>query len=161
IRKRSSWSWSWTRRSEASFTVQDETKVPSIPPAALCEKRATREHTVVRTSMALTLILSVLLFGPLALAPVAAQGTAPMRAVLLSDRTVLPIPEPMYPHSTVFDVRNATPPPRFEVKAPAGAPNVLIVLIDDMGFGQSSAFGGPIRMPTVERLANNGLRYNE
>ena len=51
-------------------------------------------------------------------------------------------------------------PPRFEVKAPAGAPNVLIVLIDDMGFGQSSAFGGPINMPTVERLANNGLRYN-
>ena len=44
------------------------------------------------------------------------------------DRTTLPIPEPPYPHSTVFDVRNATPPPRFEVKAPAGAPNVLIVL---------------------------------
>ena len=76
------------------------------------------------------------------------------------DRTALPIPEPRYPHSTVFDVRNATPPERFEVKAPAGAPNVLIVLIDDMGFGQSSAFGGPINMPTAERLANNGLRYN-
>ena len=53
------------------------------------------------------------------------------------------------------------PPPRFQVKAPAGAPNVLIVLIDDMGFGQSSAFGGPIHMPTVERLANNGLQYNQ
>ena len=39
-------------------------------------------------------------------------------------------------------------------------PNVLIVLIDDMGFGQSSAFGGPINMPTVDRLANSGLRYN-
>ena len=77
------------------------------------------------------------------------------------DRTTLPIPEPQYPHSTVLDVRNATPPPRFEVKAPAGAPNVLIVLIDDMGFGQSSAFGGPINMPTVERLAKNGLRYNQ
>jgi len=77
------------------------------------------------------------------------------------DRTVLPIPEPQYPHSTVLDVRNATPPPRFEVKAPAGAPNVLIVLIDDMGFGQSSAFGGPIYMPTVDRLASGGLRFNE
>lgn len=77
------------------------------------------------------------------------------------DRTVLPIPEPQYPHSTVFDVRNATPPPQFQVKAPKGAPNVVIVLIDDMGFGQSSAFGGPIQMPTVERLANAGLRYNE
>ena len=47
------------------------------------------------------------------------------------------------------------------MKAPAGAPNVLIVLIDDMGFGQSSAFGGPIHMPTAERLASNGLRYNQ
>jgi len=77
------------------------------------------------------------------------------------DRTTLPIPEPKYPHSTVLDVRNAPPPPpRFEVKPPPGAPNVLIVLIDDMGFGQSAAFGGPIHMPTVERLAGEGLRYN-
>jgi arylsulfatase len=76
------------------------------------------------------------------------------------DRTILPIPEPTYPLSTELDARNAKPPPRFEVKAPAKAPNVLIVLIDDMGFGQSSAFGGPIHMPTVEGLAKNGLRYN-
>jgi arylsulfatase len=78
------------------------------------------------------------------------------------DRTTLPIAEPQYPHSNVLDVRNAPPPPpRFEVKAPAGAPNVLIVLIDDMGFGQSGTFGGPLNMPTVERLAQNGLRYNQ
>jgi len=76
------------------------------------------------------------------------------------DRTALPIPEPQIPHSTVFDVRNATPPERFQVKAPAGAPNVLIVLIDDMGFGQSSTFGGPIPMPTADRLAKGGLKYN-
>jgi arylsulfatase A-like enzyme len=75
------------------------------------------------------------------------------------DRTVLPIPEPNIPHSTVFDARNATPPPRFEVKAPDGAPNVLIVLIDDMGFGMSGAFGGPIEMPTLGRLGQAGLRY--
>lgn len=77
------------------------------------------------------------------------------------DRTALPIPEPRIPHSTVLDVRNATPPERFQVKAPASAPNVLIVLIDDMGFGESSAFGGPISMPTAERLANSGLKYNQ
>ena len=76
------------------------------------------------------------------------------------DRTVLPIPEPDYPHSRVFDARKATAPPRFEIKAPPNAPNVLLVMIDDMGFGMSSAFGGPIHMPTVERLANEGLRYN-
>jgi arylsulfatase A-like enzyme len=76
------------------------------------------------------------------------------------DRTILPIPEPSYPVITELDARNAKAPARFEVKAPAGAPNVLIVLIDDMGFGMSSAFGGPIRMPTAERLAAGGLKYN-
>jgi len=81
-------------------------------------------------------------------------------AINRSERTVLPIAEPVYPLSTVMDARNAKPPPRFQVQAPDGAPNVLIVLIDDMGFGQSSAFGGPIHMPTVEALAQGGLRYN-
>jgi hypothetical protein len=110
-------------------------------------------------------VAAMSLASPLMLASMTAnavaQEAAPPRVVVPTDRTVLPIPEPQYPHSTVFDARNATPPPRFEVKAPPGAPNVLIVLIDDMGFGQSSAFGGPIHMPTVEGLANNGLRYNE
>ncbi len=76
------------------------------------------------------------------------------------DRTVLPIPEPKVPTITELDARNAKAPPRFEVKAPRGAPNVVIVLIDDIGFGHSSAFGGPINMPTLERLAADGLRYN-
>ena len=76
------------------------------------------------------------------------------------DRTVLPIPEPATPPITVLDVRKAKAPPRFEVKAPKDAPNVLIVLIDDMGFGQPSTFGGPIQMPTADRLAKGGLRYN-
>ena len=78
----------------------------------------------------------------------------------LTDRTVLPIPE-SHTRTARRRPRNATLPPRFEVKAPAAAPNVLIVLIDDMEFGQSSAFGGPINMPTVEQLANSGLRYNQ
>ena len=77
------------------------------------------------------------------------------------DRTSLPIPEPRLAPITALDARNAKAPPRFEIKAPAGAPNVLIVLIDDMGFGQSSAFGGPVRMPTLERLAKGGLKYNK
>ena len=76
-------------------------------------------------------------------------------------RTQLPIPEPGYTPITELDARNATPPPRFEVKAPQGAPNVLIILIDDMGFGQPSTFGGPINMPTLDALAGNGLRYSE
>ena len=76
------------------------------------------------------------------------------------DRTILPVPEPKYPPITELDARNAKAPARFEVKAPAGAPNVVIVLIDDIGFGHSSAFGGPISMPTVEKLAAGGLKYN-
>ncbi|HBX42600.1 MAG TPA: arylsulfatase [Deltaproteobacteria bacterium] len=76
------------------------------------------------------------------------------------DRTVLPIREPKYPYSTELDVRKATPPPRFEVKAPAGAPNVLVVLVDDLGFAGTSEFGGPVGTPTFDRIAREGLRYN-
>jgi arylsulfatase len=76
------------------------------------------------------------------------------------DRTVLPIHEPAFPIVKELDARNATAPPRFEVQAPKGAPNVVIVLIDDIGFGASKSFGGPINMPTLEKLADKGLRYN-
>ena len=76
------------------------------------------------------------------------------------DRTALPIPEPHYPPITEIDVRNATAPPRFEVKPPLGAPNVLVILLDNLGFGATKTFGGVINMPTLERLAKNGLIYN-
>ena len=86
--------------------------------------------------------------------------TLPALAQNSPDRTVLPIPRPKQVRETTLDVREATPPPRFEVKAPKGAPNVVIVLIDDMGFGQPSTFGGGISMPTLDQLAESGLRYN-
>jgi len=76
------------------------------------------------------------------------------------DRSVLPIPEPKRPTYKVLDVRNAKMPPHFEVKAPKGAPNVVIVLVDDLGFGVPATFGGPVPMPTLDRLARGGLRYN-
>jgi arylsulfatase len=76
------------------------------------------------------------------------------------DRTVLPIPEPEVAPITEPDARKAKAPPRFEVRAPKDAPNVVIVLIDDIGFGHSSAFGGPINMPVLEKLAAGGLKYN-
>jgi arylsulfatase len=87
--------------------------------------------------------------------PVSAQQ--PPRVL---DRTVLPLPEPPTPSITEQDARKAKAPPRFEVKAPAGAPNVVIVLIDDIGFGHASTFGGPVQMPTLQTLADGGLRYN-
>ncbi|MDD2769328.1 MAG: arylsulfatase [Methylococcus sp.] len=77
------------------------------------------------------------------------------------DRSALPIAEPKHPPIKELDVRRAKAPPRFETKAPAGAPNVVIVLLDDFGFGQASPFGGAIEMPTLDRLAQNGLRYNQ
>jgi len=76
------------------------------------------------------------------------------------DRTHLPIQEPKRPFYTELDARNAKMPPHFDVKAPAGAPNVVIILIDDLGFGATGTFGGPIPAPTLETLARNGLRYN-
>ena len=90
-------------------------------------------------------------------------GAPPDRTALDStvlDRTVLPIPEPKRPAYTELDARNAKAPPHFEVKAPQGAPNVLLVLIDDLGFAGTSAFGGPVPTPTFDRIASEGLRYN-
>ena len=76
------------------------------------------------------------------------------------DRTVLPIQEPERQTYSELDARNVKPPPRFEVRAPENAPNVVIVLIDDVGLGAPSTFGGPIQTPTLDRLASAGLRYN-
>jgi arylsulfatase A-like enzyme len=76
------------------------------------------------------------------------------------DRSVLPIATPKPPVYTEIDARKAKMPPRFQVQAPTGAPNVVIVLIDDMGFAVPSTFGGPVPMPTLDKLAQGGLRYN-
>lgn len=76
------------------------------------------------------------------------------------DRTSLPIKEPVRQTYTELDVRNAKAPDRFHVTAPEGAPNVVVILIDDMGFGVSEAFGGPVVTPTMDILAENGLKYN-
>ena len=77
------------------------------------------------------------------------------------DRTVLPIVPPEREPITEMDARNVEAPEPFEVKPPEGAPNVVIVLIDDIGFGAAGTFGGAISTPAFDRLANNGLRYNQ
>ena len=76
------------------------------------------------------------------------------------DRTNLPIQPRPTEAITELDARNVTSPPPFELNAPKGAPNVVIVLIDDIGFGATSTFGGAIQTPTFDRLAGNGLRFN-
>ena len=77
------------------------------------------------------------------------------------ERGVLPIPDRQPVGLTTFDAKDpATSFAAIEpLRPPAGAPNVLIVLLDDVGFGASSAFGGPCRTPTAERLAAGGLKY--
>ena len=77
-------------------------------------------------------------------------------------RTMLPIPDRPAPGLTTYDAKDPDTafPPIEPLLPPEGAPNVLIVLLDDVGFGASSAFGGPCRTPTAERLAAGGLSYN-
>jgi arylsulfatase A-like enzyme len=77
------------------------------------------------------------------------------------DRTHLPIPDPQWVGVTTYDAKDPDTkfPPITPLRPPANAPNVLIVLIDDAGFGSSSAFGGPCATPTFERLAAEGLKY--
>src|SRR6266487_566497 len=77
-------------------------------------------------------------------------------------RAILPIPDRAHVGLTTYDAKDPDTlfPPIEPLRPPAGAPNVLIVLLDDIGFGASSAFGGPCTTPTAERLAADGLTYN-
>jgi arylsulfatase len=73
---------------------------------------------------------------------------------------VLPKPEPPFKGKIGRTVKDSTPDFPKGVEAPKGAPNVLLIMTDDVGFGASSVFGGPIQTPTFQRLAESGLRYN-
>lgn len=93
----------------------------------------------------------LLLFAPAAVAQGTASGTA--------DRTVLPLPTPpfagvigkTYKESKEDWPKLPTPP--------AGAPNIVVILLDDVGFGQTSTFGGPVQTPELDKLAAGGLKY--
>lgn len=77
-------------------------------------------------------------------------------------RHQLPIPSVARPGATPFDAKDSARafPPITRLRPPDGAPNVLVVLLDDVGFGAASTFGGPCATPTADRLASHGLRYN-
>ena len=70
-------------------------------------------------------------------------------------RTTLPIPDVQHVGLITYDAKDPDTkfPPIEQLRPPKGAPNVLVILIDDVGFGASSAFGGPCRTPNAERLA--------
>jgi arylsulfatase A-like enzyme len=77
-------------------------------------------------------------------------------------RTILPIPDRQWVGSTTYDARDPDTsfPPIETLRPPPGAPNVLIILLDDVGFGAASVFGGPCSTPIAENLAAAGLRFN-
>jgi|SRR5712675_2218967 len=75
-------------------------------------------------------------------------------------REMLPIPDRKTVGLTTYDAKDpdTTFPPIMSLRPPSAAPNVLLILLDDVGFGASSVFGGPCQTPTAERLAAEGLR---
>jgi arylsulfatase A-like enzyme len=90
----------------------------------------------------------------------AALALATASQALAQDRTVLPISPPPFAGSIADQVLDSTPGSAQRVRAPQGAPNVLLFMSDDVGFAMSSAFGGPVPTPNFQRLANAGERFN-
>ena len=75
-------------------------------------------------------------------------------------REVLPIPDRPVEGKMALDARDAEFPPITPLRPPPGAPNVVVVLLDDMGFGAPSVTGGPCEMPAMQQIADDGLLYN-
>jgi arylsulfatase len=103
--------------------------------------------------------------GVIASLPVGAKeasGVGNKRATDSKDRTHLPISNTIRSSQVTYDAKDPDTkyPPIEQLRPPKGAPNVLLILIDDAGFGASSAFGGPCNTPTAEKLAARGLKYN-
>ncbi len=109
--------------------------------------------------------ISLLSLAAISLAPgpVLAQATKKAKAptATFEDREVLPIKSPSLAPIRTLDARDMNSPEVFEVKAPKRAPNVIIVLVDDLGFGGTSHFGGPVATPTFDELAAQGITYNQ
>ena len=76
-----------------------------------------------------------------------------------ADGSQLPKPDPAFKGKIGETYKDSTPSYPLPVKAPKGSPNVLLILLDDVGFGMCSTFGGPVPTPNMDKLANNGLKY--
>jgi len=117
----------------------------------------TNRHLVVSIQIAFLSLLAACSSGTTNLPPSTPAAETPPFTI---DRTSLPIQGPRRATYSELDVRNVEAPPLFAITAPEKAPNVVIVLIDDIGFGGPSTFGGPIQTPTLDRLAAAGISYN-
>jgi arylsulfatase len=94
------------------------------------------------------------------LLPLAACLVLAATAVAAADRTTLPLPDPPFKGKVGLRPSDSVKDFPAEPRAPEGAPNVLLIITDDVGFGATSTFGGPVPTPTFDRLANMGLRFN-
>ena len=104
---------------------------------------------------------TIIAFAMVLVASSLATSVATAQPAEQVDRTVLPVSGPWYPPIKTLDARDAKAPPVFEVKAPKGAPNVVIVLLDDLGFGGTGATGSILKTPNFDKLAKTGLLYNQ
>ena len=91
---------------------------------------------------------------------VATQISRSVAAETEWDRTLLPRPTQPFEGISNRTLEGSKGSFTQPVKAPPDAPNILLVLIDDAGFGNPSTFGGPVATPTLDKLAAEGLRYN-
>jgi arylsulfatase len=98
--------------------------------------------------------------GAAALCGAMLMGAAPLAGAQDVDRTVLPIPPAAFRGQITTSFSTSIAGMSNPLRAPQGAPNVLLILIDDAGFGQTGTFGGLIPTPTLDALAARGLRYN-
>lgn len=92
--------------------------------------------------------------------PEETPGTESGVDALRDDGSVLPMPPKAFDGKIGDTYADSTLAKSAVLGAPDGAPNILVVLLDDTGFGHASTFGGPVNTPTLQRLADNGLRYN-
>src|SRR5262249_7242465 len=129
-------------RQEGRFPAHDSMSCRAEEGTVALARKAHRP----RRSAALFIGVTLALAAGLAL-PVAAQD-------------VLPRPAPPFKGKIGRTAKDSVPDFPKGIEAPKGAPNVLLILTDDVGFGASSTFGGPIQTPNFQRVADSGLRYN-
>jgi hypothetical protein len=97
---------------------------------------------------ALTLPIGGLALGAISVLPAEAQE-------------VLPRPEQPFKGTVSLRAKDSKPDFPQPIRVPKGAPNILLVPLDDTGYGATSTFGGPCNTPTLQKLAENGLRYKQ
>ena len=105
------------------------------------------------------IVIGVLL-GSLAGTDRTSPSFAEDKVTIKSDGSQLPKPDPAFKGKIGETYKDSTASFPQPATAAKGSPNVLLVLLDDVGFGMCSTFGGPVPTPQMDKLANNGLKYN-